>query len=123
MTFAKRVFTGAGIWGLIVLPPLYFLKDTIGSASPPAITHPEFYFGFVAVAMAWQLAFFVIGSDPVRFRPLMLPAVFEKVGWVATLFVLYAQGHVAPSQLIFAGTDLTLGILFIVAFFKTPFAR
>ena len=29
MTFAKRVFLGAGIWGVVVLTPLYFLFDAI----------------------------------------------------------------------------------------------
>ena len=30
MTFAKRVFTVAGIWGLVVLTPLYFSFDLVG---------------------------------------------------------------------------------------------
>lgn len=83
MTFSKWVFTGAGVWGVLVVPPLYFLYETVGRMSPPAVTHPEFYYGFIGVTLAWQLAFFVIASDPVRFRLLMLPAICEKTSGAA----------------------------------------
>ena len=29
----------------------------------------------------WQIAFLVIGSNPRRFRALMIPAITEKFGW------------------------------------------
>jgi len=53
----ERVLTLAGIYGLVVLLPLYFLEHRLGQDQPPAITHPEFYCGFVGVATAWQVAF------------------------------------------------------------------
>jgi len=48
MTFARRVFTIAGIYGLLVVTPLYLLEDRIGRDQPPPITHPEFFYGFLA---------------------------------------------------------------------------
>ena len=78
MIFARRVFLIAGIYGLLVLLPLYFLEARIGRDQPPAITHPEYFYGFLGVAVSWQVAFLVISRDPVRFRPLMVPAVLEK---------------------------------------------
>jgi len=39
MKFAKVVFWGAGIWGVLTLAPLYFIFDMIGRQDPPAITH------------------------------------------------------------------------------------
>jgi hypothetical protein len=45
----------------------------ISRNDPPAITHPGFYYGFVSVGLAWQVAFFVIARDPVRFRLMMIP--------------------------------------------------
>jgi len=51
--FAKIVFTIAGIWGLLILTPHYFAEQTIGRDHPPAITHPEFFYGFLGVAIAW----------------------------------------------------------------------
>ncbi len=38
MRFAKIVFWVAGIWGLLVLTPLYFMFDLIGRNDPPPIT-------------------------------------------------------------------------------------
>ena len=69
MTFARLVFRIAGVWGLLLLAPLYFMFDLIGRQDPPPITHPAFYYGFAGVALAWQIAFFIIAHDPVRFRP------------------------------------------------------
>src|SRR5262245_9644159 len=75
--FAKIVFTGAGVWGIVVLTPLVFAFGLVGRTYPPAITHPDFYYGFIAIALAWQAAFLVIGRDPVRYRPLMVRALLE----------------------------------------------
>jgi hypothetical protein len=119
MKFAKWTFRIAGIWGILVLPPLYFVFDDIGRFQPPAITHPEFYYGFVGVTLAWQLAFLVMATDPVRYRPLMIPAMFEKFGYVVALAILHAQGRVPAALLAFSMTDLILGVLFVVSYFRT----
>ena len=78
LTWARRVFGAAGIVGLLMLLPHYFLFEKIGRDYPPAITHPEFFYGFIGVAVAWQFAFLVIARDPARYRLLMIPAVLEK---------------------------------------------
>ena len=116
MRFAKAVFWIAGTWGVLVLVPLYFTFDAVGRQTPPPITHPEYYYGFVGVALAWQVAFFVIGSDPLRFRPMMLPAMLEKFGHVATMTTLYLHGRMNLTQLVFNMPDLILGVLFVIAF-------
>ena len=46
MKFAKIVFWIAGIWGVLVVLPLYFMFDLIGRKDPPPITHPGFFYGF-----------------------------------------------------------------------------
>src|SRR5262249_30483990 len=119
MRFAKTVFRIAGIWGLIILVPLYFVYDSIGRQYPPPITHPDFYYGFLAVTVAWQVAFLVIASDPVRFRPLMVPTMLEKFIYVGTMLALYAKGQLQFGQFAVAIPDLVLGSLFVVAFLKT----
>ncbi|MBZ5681327.1 MAG: hypothetical protein LAO24_14600 [Acidobacteriia bacterium] len=119
MKFAKVVFWIAGIWGVLVLTPLYFIFDMIGRQDPPAITHPGFYYGFVSVGLAWQVAFLVIARDPVRFRLMIIPSILEKFGYGVSLIVLYLQNRLHASDLTFAGVDLLLGILFVIAFFKT----
>lgn len=78
MKFAKYTFYAAGIYGLIVLLPQFFLLEKIGQDYPPAITHPEYFYGFVSVAVAFQIVFLIIGSNPVRYRAMMLAALVEK---------------------------------------------
>lgn len=119
MKFAKIVFGIAGIWGVLVLTPLYFIFDLIGRNDPPAITHPGFYYGFVSAGLAWQIAFLVIARDPLRFRPLIIPSILEKFGYGVSLIVLYLQDRLHRIDLTFAGVDLLFGVLFVVAFLKT----
>jgi hypothetical protein len=119
MKFAKIVFYIAALWGVLILAPLYFMFDMIGRQDPPPITHPAFYYGFVGVGLSWQLAFFVIARDPIRFRPLMLPSVFEKFSYGIALIVLYLQHRLRPPDMAFGCIDLLFGVLFILSFFKT----
>ena len=119
MKFAKIVFWIAGIWGILVLTPLFFIYDLIGRQDPPPITHPAFYYGFVTTALAWQVVFIVIAQDPVRFRPLIIPSVLEKFGYWAVMFVLFLQHRLHASDLTFGVVDLLLGVFFIISFLKT----
>jgi hypothetical protein len=119
MRFAKFVFTGAGIWGLAVLLPLYFLYDISGRQYAPPASYPHFFYGFLSVTLAWQLAFLVIGSDPIRFRPLMIPTIVEKAGYIVTVAVLYAQARISSADAMSAFPDTLLAILFVTAFLKT----
>lgn len=120
MRFARLAFIAAGLWGVVVLTPLYFLVDVTGRQYAAPATYPHFFYGFLSVAMAWQIAFLVIGSDPVRFRPLMIAGVVEKFAHVAGVTVLYGQARISAADAIAAGPDLLLGLLFIAAFVKTP---
>ena len=119
MKFAKVVFWVAAIWGFLVLTPLFFIFDLIGRNDPPPITHPGFYYGFATVALTFQIVFLVIARDPLRFRPMMVPAVIEKFGYAITVTVLYLQHRMHAGDLMFVGTDLLLGLLFLAAFVKT----
>ena len=123
MKFAKIVFWIAGIWGLLVITPLYFMFDMIPQYDPPAITHPGFYYGFVGCALAWQVAFCFIAGDPLRYRPLMLPSILEKATYGAAIVVLVLQHRTRPSDLVFAGTDALLGVLFLLAYWNTRAAQ
>ncbi len=119
MKFAKIVFWIAAIWGVLIITPLYFMFDVISRNDPPAITHPGFFYGFACAALAWQLAFFFIAKDPARYRPLMIPSMFEKFSYGTAVVVLVLQGRMHRSDLVFGMVDLLLGILFLVAYFKT----
>jgi hypothetical protein len=117
--FAKYVFIGAGVWGIAVLTPFYWLVDVTGRRYAPPTEYPHFFYGFFAITMAWQFAFLVIGSNPIRFRPLMVPSMFEKFSYVVTLVVLYNQARISAADFQAVIPDLILGILFVVAFVKT----
>jgi len=117
--FARRVFIGAGVYGLIGVLPLFFMEQRFVELFPPELTHPEFFYGFAGVALAWQVAFLVIGSDPARFRPLMLPAVIEKVTYGAGVLWLVIEGRTPLPMVGTAIIDLVLAILFTASFFRT----
>jgi hypothetical protein len=118
MAFARWLFLDAGIWGLAVLVPHYFLEQTVGEHHPPPITHPEFFYGFVGVAVAWQIAFLIIGADPLRFRPMMLPSALEEFSFAVATIALYAAGRVAVPVLGAGLFDLLFGVLFLVAWWR-----
>jgi hypothetical protein len=117
--FAKYVFSIAGVWGIAVLTPFYWLVDVTGRRYAPPTEYPHFFYGFFAITMAWQFAFLVIGSNPIRFRPLMVPSMFEKFSYVVTLVLLYNQARISAADFQAAIPDVILGILFVVAFVKT----
>jgi hypothetical protein len=119
MRFARWVFTGAAIYGILVLAPQYFMETQIGRDYPPPITHPEHFYGFVGVALAWQFAFLLIGRDPARYRPLMPIAVLEKLAFGLPAIVLYLQGRLHVHVLGAGLLDLLLGALFAISYVKS----
>jgi hypothetical protein len=123
MKVARWIFAIAGVYGILVIAPLYFAEGPIAQNDPPAITHPEFFYGFVGVTLAWQLVFFLIARNPVRFRPLMLLSVLEKLAYGVPAIVLFTQQRVKGMTLAFGCIDFVLGALFVLAFFLTPRAE
>lgn len=119
MNFARWTFWIAGWYGLAVILPQYFLERRIGLDYPPAITHPEHFYGFIGVALAWQVAFLIMSRDPVRYRPLMLAGVLEKASFGIAALVLYFQNRLAVALVPFALLDLVLGVLFLEAYRRT----
>jgi len=118
LKFAKWVYRIAGIYGLLVLAPLFFLERVVSQTSPPAITHPEYYYGFAVTGVAWQLVFLVMSSDPRRFRTLIPVTWFEK-SWGLIAVILYVQGRISSQTLTLGLIDLLLGALFVCAYVTT----
>jgi hypothetical protein len=114
--FARRLFLGAGLYGLAVLTPMFFLENPIGESDPPAITHAEFYYGFVCTALAWQLVYLMMFRDPLRWRPMLLPAIVGKAGFALSVLALFAQGRLAAWNLLLPSIDLVLAALFAWAY-------
>jgi len=100
--------------------PLYFLESRISANSPPAITHPEYYYGFVGVTLVWQILFFVIAYQPWRYRSIMLVAILEKVSYGLAVPMLFATNRVSAVTFLTGLIDLAWAVLFAVAYGKTP---
>jgi hypothetical protein len=120
VTFARRVFLTAGATGAAFVLPLYFLEARISAENPPAITHPEYYYGFVGVTLVWQILFFVVAYQPWRYRTIMLVAILEKISYGLALPMLFATHRVSAFIFLTGLIDLVWAVLFAVAYGKTP---
>ena len=118
-TFARRVFLVAAVYGFVALIPQYFMEGKSGRDFPPPITHPEYYYGFIGVALAWQVLFLVIASDPIRYRVAIVPATLEKLSFGGAAVVLYVQGRLAALMFGAGIVDLLFALFFVAAFRST----
>lgn len=103
----KWIFRLAGLYGLLVAVPLFFLEATVSAPPAAAIARPEFYYGFAGVTTAFQILFLVISTDPVRYRPLMLVGVLEKLSVLPFIF-LYFSGRAELSTALAGAVDQLL---------------
>ena len=117
--FARVVYLVAGIVGLLEIVPLYFYESTLNQTQPPPITHPEFYYGFLGVTLAWQVAFLVIARDPLRFRPLMPVTWIEKLLDPCAVGILHSAGRTRSEMVPAALLDLVWLGLFVIAWWRT----
>ena len=115
----SRLFLVAAVYGILATVPLYFSAGKIAHDYPPAITHLEYFYGFAGVALAWQFLFLIISRDPVRYRLAILPGILEKLGWGIAVLVLFLQGQVAGTLMIFGSIDLLMAAAFAWAFWAT----
>jgi hypothetical protein len=101
-----------------VLAPGFFGEKIVTEKMPPAITHPEFYYGFLGVAVAWQVAFLIIARDPQRFRPIIPAAILEKLTFCVASAVLFALGRIPLIVAMGGAGDFILGTLFPISYFR-----
>lgn len=106
------MFRWAAIYGVLTLSPLYALP------LPPR--QPEIMLGFIGLALVFQWVFWIVSGDPVRYRPLMLPAVFEKLVFGVPALASFAMGRTVPIVAVFGAIDLLLAIGFWRARMLTP---
>jgi hypothetical protein len=116
MRSAGLIFRIAGIYGLIVLLPMFFIEPWLA----PPLNRPEDYYGFLGSATAFQFVYLAIGGDPVRFRPLMAVAVLAKAFFFATTLSLWLDGRGAGPAMALASIDGLIGLAFAYAWWRTP---
>ncbi len=119
MRFAKWVFLVAGVYGLLLVTPMFFFEQWLGQQFPPEINHPEFFYGFLGSVLAWQVMYLLVGSDPARFRPAMLLAAAAKLGFFASAVALYRSERVDGMLVALALPDAGFGALFVAAWART----
>lgn len=107
----RWLFRGAALYGALALLPMYFTP-------PPGLAQPVFYYGFIGVALAWQLAFWIIASDPVRYRLLILPGIVEKLGFGVAASYLYVTAELPLTLALGGALDLVMAALFAWAFIR-----
>jgi hypothetical protein len=115
----RRIFFIAGVYGVLVLTPMFFLEDRIGRDLPPPITHPEYFYGFLCLALVSQALYFLIARDLIRFRPIILVGIAGKVSFAVSAFILVAI-HRTPTQFLFGPVmDLFIAAVFFWVYLRT----
>ena len=118
MKFAKLVFWCAGLGGVLGLTPLYFILHFIDLRSSPPVSQPVFWLSGRCPGLALRIC--LIGTDPVRFRPMMAPVIFRKFVFVATVLILAPSASGEFRSALGCWYRFPLGFLFVASFFKTP---
>jgi hypothetical protein len=119
MRFAKAVFLLAGVSGVLLSVPAYFLESWAEVHDPPALSHPVHYYGLIGVVLVFQLFYLLVATDPLRYRPVMLLGALGKATFAITVCVLFGLGRVSVLWLGFAAFDSTWVILFLIAYART----
>lgn len=109
-TFARRVYIGAAIYGILAVPVLYFTD-----APDP---HRLLYFAFAGIALVFQGVFLVIARDPKRYAAFLPLTVFEKVSFGVPALAFWSQGQAADDMGLGGAVDLLLAALFTFTWLK-----
>ncbi len=113
MRAARLIFLIAGILGLLSTIPLVWAEKMMG------VQQPEFYYGFVCLNICWQAAYLCVSSDPIRYRPMMIPAFLAKGSGTVVLTWLYLLGRITAPWIAVGAVDGVFAILFLVAYWAT----
>ena len=119
MKLAKWIFLIAGIFGLLVTAPMALAEKAIEQIMPPAVNHPEFFYGFVSLNACWQVLYLFLSTDPIRYRAMMVPSFLAKASGVIALTWLYLQKRISNQWTVTVIVDGIWAILFLVAFWAT----
>ncbi|MEI9851175.1 MAG: hypothetical protein WDN24_10430 [Sphingomonas sp.] len=112
---ARWIFLVAGIYGLIMLLPLYFAERVFADMGYPPLDRPEMLYGFVGAASVMQLLYLLIAADPARYRPAMLVGVLGKLSYGVPVLLLFAGGRIDALTFWLSMPDLVWAVLFAAA--------
>ncbi len=106
-------FRGGAAYGAVAL-----IASAFAPPPEPAALLP--HYAFAGTALAFQIVFWIVGGDPVRYRPVMLAGVAEKLAFGIPALILAGSGRAPMAAIPFAGIDLILGLGFLIAWRQTP---
>jgi hypothetical protein len=110
VTFARRVYLIAAIYGFLAVPVLYFTD-----APDP---HRLMYFAFAGIALVFQGVFLVIARDPLKYAAFLPLTVFEKISFGVPALAFWSQGQAADDMALGGAADLLFAALFLIAWLK-----
>ena len=119
MKFARIVFLIAGLYGILVTLPLFFMEGRMNTDYPPSITHPEYYYSFAGIVVVCQLLFLAIAWNPIQYRVMMVFGIFEKLSLIPAFVILFPQGRFPLHWIPMIIIDLTLSVLFFASYRQT----
>jgi hypothetical protein len=99
-----------------VTVPMALAEKTVEQIMPPAVNHPEFFYGFVFLNICWQVLYLFLSTDPIRYRPMMIPSFLAKTSGVVALTWLYLQKRISSQWAATIIIDGIWAVLFLVAF-------
>jgi hypothetical protein len=115
---ARYIFSISGIYGILILTPQLFRESAFSTNGVP-LSHPEFFYGFFLLALAFQILFIIISTNPVRYRSAMLPCFIEKAGHAISCIVLFMQHRLAKEMFLVSMGDVLMLLLFIYSYVIT----
>ena len=110
MSFARRSFAVAGIYGLVATLSLY--------ARQPLRSDTLWLYAFAGAAAATQFGYLLIAHDPRRYRLLIPVGIASKLSFAVPVFVLYARDAVPSSTFVFGVIDAVFAGLFALHFVR-----
>jgi hypothetical protein len=109
MKLARWIFLIAGVFGLLSTVPLAFSAKMMGARQP------EYYYGFVFLDICWQILYLFLASNPVRYRPIMIPAFLAKSSGTVALTWLYLLGRVSVQWVVIGVVEGVFALFFLAA--------
>lgn len=116
--FARGFCRFAGWYGILTLAPLLFMEAKFASSYPPAVVHAEFYYGFIALALSWAVAFLILSRNPLAHRTFLIPAGLAKLTFAISCIALLVFGKAPPFVAGIGAIDLVFASGFFYAFWR-----
>jgi hypothetical protein len=115
---SRNIFRISAVYGILILAPQLF-RESAFTIAGSQLNHPEFFYGFFLVSLAFQVVFLIISTDPIRYRPIMLACFIEKAGHATSCVWLFLNNRLAKDMLIASSPDVLMLCLFIYSYIIT----